>query len=80
MTPEKRSFKPDHSVLSRIAVFVGCFASILEEFSIGELRKSFYFDIKRIYTSIRTNKPGSTHIPLIAKCFDDAYDFGMIPV
>ena len=39
---------------------------------LGELRKSFFYHIKRLYASVKTSASGSTHITLIAKFFADA--------
>ena len=56
----------------RIAVVFACFAAILKKIFVGELRKSFFKNKKRLCASVKSSSSGSTHISLITECFADA--------
>ena len=56
----------------RIAVVFASFAAILKKIFVGELKKSFFKNKKRLCGSIKTSSSGSTYISLITECFADA--------
>ena len=71
--PRKRGRNSGLGVFSRrVAVVFDSFAAILKKIFVGELRKSFFKNKKRLCASVKTSSSGSTPISLITKCFADA--------
>ena len=71
--PRKRGRNSGLGVFTRrIAVVFDSFAAILKKIFVGELRKSFFENKKRLCASVKTSSSGSTHISLITECLADA--------
>ena len=67
--PRKRGCNSDYGFFSRrIAVVFASFVAILKKIFVGELRKSFFKNKKRLCASVKTSWSGSTHISLITEC------------